>query len=70
MTRCTGHDHLERQCTFEYGHFGACSIHRPHCAIVSAARELSLDYGCSGTREGDLLSTAFERFADLIERNQ
>jgi hypothetical protein len=36
--------------------------------IADAARQVALDLGCIGTDEQDRIATAFEKFADLIER--
>ena len=35
--------------------------------VAAAAREVARGYGCSGTREGDLIADAFERFADKLD---
>ena len=37
---------------------------------AEAAREIALDLGLAGTPEQDRISFAFERFADLLEKDQ
>ena len=36
---------------------------------AEAAREVALDLGCIGTPEQDRIATAFEKFAELLDRD-
>lgn len=35
--------------------------------IIASIRKLANEYGCSGTKAGDLIADAFNRLADIIE---